>query len=99
VIEKGGVNFGVVGVEVVHQHLVGPFPLGEAVVFGKITWHDSCLLSPMAGKGEKWDVCIHLMETRAQCALFSAGPSDLPGKFCKEHQLTAHCHTSIMKME
>ena len=24
----------------------------------------------MAGKGEKWDVCIHLMEMRAQCALF-----------------------------
>ena len=24
----------------------------------------------MAGKGEKWDVCIHLMEKRAQCALF-----------------------------
>ena len=69
-----GVELGVVGVEVLHPHLVRLHPLAERVVRGLIAWHCACLLSPLAGKDEKLYVCIHLLEMRAHCALFLCAP-------------------------
>lgn len=81
---NGPVDFRVVGVEVLHQDLVRPRPLAQPVVGCVIAWHVCFLLdviecaSLFCGGGfplyktqknaPKWDVCIHLMEIKGQCA-------------------------------
>lgn len=78
---QGGVDFGVVRIEVGAQDLVLRLPLVQLVVGCVIGRHRSTPFSrdslPRRGSphnqkenAPKWDVFIHLMEIRAHCAFF-----------------------------